>query len=155
MLTVAIQWVAPPKHRMEHNANPITPHILCKICLPNEKPKDKTYKGNIGFRQGRATYLLAHRLAPASCPLRLALHCVATDLLSMHRVFPHRAKQKRHRNIHARLHLGQAMRLSMHCPAQRLARTWGRYTAALNAAQNGLFYPCIAFFNILATKNNT
>ena len=54
----------PTKHSTRHNANPVAPHVpLHKNVYQTRKTKEKTYKGNVGVHQGRATCLLVCRLA--------------------------------------------------------------------------------------------
>ena len=86
---------------------------------------------------------------------RLALHCIATAVLPLQRVFPHTANQKQDRKLHSGLRQGQATRLSAHRPALRFAIRWGRYTAAANAMKTAHFKKTLTDFNILPTRYNT
>ena len=85
----------------------------------------------------------------------LALHCIATAILPMQRIFPHTANQKQERKIHSSLCQGQAMRFLVHRPAQRPATDWGRHTAAPNALKTGHFKQTFTDLDILPTRNDT
>ena len=93
--------------------------------------------------------------AVRSVTKRLALHCIATTVLPMQRVFPHTANQKQDRKLHSGLRQGQAMRLSARRPAQRPATDWGRHTAAPNALKTGHFKQTFTDCNILPTRYDT
>ena len=54
-----------------------------------------------------------------------------------------------------RLRQGQTTRLSARCPAQRLARHWGRHTAAPNALETGHCKQTVTDFNVLSTQYDT
>ena len=81
----------------------------------------------------------------------LAVHCIATPVLPLQRVFPHTMRPKQDRKLHSGLRQGQATRLSACRPAQRLATNWGGHTAAPNALKTGHFKQTFTKSNILPT----
>ena len=56
--------------------------------------------------------------AVRSVTKRLALHCIATAILHVQRVFPHTANKKQDKKLHSGLRQGQATRLSVRRSAQ-------------------------------------
>ena len=87
------------KHTTLHNANSSTP----PMSFPQNAERTKTMKEkNTGerwrmLRPGDAPEGASP--GPASCPWRLTLHCIASTIVSMQRVFPTHCKPKtRHKN---------------------------------------------------------
>ena len=72
----------------------------------------------------------------------------------MQRAFPHTANQKQKRKMHSGLCQGQATRLLVFCPAQRLASEGGRCIAVTNALKIGKFKPSFVDFHTLPTWYN-
>ena len=95
------------------------------------------------------------RGAVRSVSKRLAVHCIATPVLPLQRVFPHTMRPKQDRKLHSGLRQGQATRLSARRPAQRPATDWGRHTAAPDALKTGHFKQTFTESSILPTRNDT
>ena len=93
--------------------------------------------------------------AVCSVSKRLALHCIATPVLPLQRVFPHTMHPKQDRKLHSGLRQGQATRLSACRPAQRPATEWGRHTAAPNALKTGHFKETFTECHNLPTRYDT
>ena len=93
--------------------------------------------------------------AVRSVSKRLALHCIATPVLPLQRVFPHTMRPKQDRKLHSGLRQGQATRLSARRPAQRPATEWGRHTAAPNALKTGHFKETFTECHNLPTRYDT
>ena len=87
-----------------------------------------------------------------SVSIWLAVHCIATPVLPLHRVFPHTMRPKQDRKLHSGLCQGQVMRLSARRPAQRPATDWGRHTATPNALKTGRCKQTFTHFNVLSTQ---
>ena len=86
---------------------------------------------------------------------RLAVHCIATPVLPLQRVFPHTMRPKQDRKLHSGLRQGQATCLSARRPAQRPATDWGRHTTAPDALKTGHFKQTFTESSILPTRNDT
>ena len=82
----------------------------------------------------------------------LAVHCIATPVLPLQLVFPQTMRPKQDRKLHSGLCQGQAMRLSVRCPAQRPASHWGRHSAAPDALKIGRCKQTFTEFIVLATQ---
>ena len=95
------------------------------------------------------------RGAVRSVSKRLAVHCIATPVLPLQRVFPQTMRPKQDRKLHSGLRQGQATRLSARRPAQRPATDWGRHTAAPDALKTGRCKQKFTEFNVLATQYDT
>ena len=85
----------------------------------------------------------------------LAVHCIATLVLPLQRIFPQTMHPKQDRKLHSGLCQGQATRLSARRPAQRPARHRGQHTAAPDALKTGHFKQTFTESNILSTRNDT
>ena len=92
------------------------------------------------------------RGAVRSVSKRLAVHCIATPVLPLQRVFPQTMRPKQDRKLHSGLCQGQAMRLSAHHPAQRPARHRGRHTASPDALKTGHCKQKFTNFKVLPTQ---
>ena len=92
------------------------------------------------------------RGAVRSVSKRLAVHCIATPVLPLQRVFPHTMRPKQDRKLHSGLCQGQATRLLARRPAQRPATDWGRHTAAPDALKTGRCKQTFTHFNVLPTQ---
>ena len=90
--------------------------------------------------------------AVRSVTKRLALHCIATAVLPLQRVFPHTIRLKQGRKLHSGLRQGQVMRLSARRPAQLPTTNWGQHTAAPSALKTGHFKQSFIDCNILPTR---
>ena len=95
------------------------------------------------------------RGAIRSVSKRLALHCIATPILPLQRIFPHTMRLKQDRKLHSGLHQGQVTRLSARCLAQRPATEWGRHTATPNALKTGHFKETFTECHNLPTRYDT
>ena len=84
----------------------------------------------------------------------LAVHCIATPVLPLQRVFPHTMCPKQDRKLFSGLCQGQAMRLSARRPAQRLASHWGRHIATPDALKTGHSKQTFTNFNVLPTQHD-
>ena len=89
------------------------------------------------------------RGAVRSASKRLAVHCIATPVLPLQRVFPQTMHRKQDRKLHSGLRQGQATRLSARCPAQRPATNWGRHTASPDALKTGRCKQTFTHFNVV------
>ena len=85
----------------------------------------------------------------------LAVHCIATPVLPLQRVFPHTMHSKQDRKLHLGLRQGQATHLLARRPAQRPATDWGRHTPTPDALKTGHFKQTFTKSNILPTQNDT
>ena len=83
---------------------------------------------------------------------RLVVHCIATPVLPLQRVFPQTMRPKQDRKLHSGLRQGQAMRVLARRPAQRPASHWGRHTAAPDALKTGRCKQTFTHFNVLPTQ---
>ena len=92
------------------------------------------------------------RGAVRSVSKRLAVHCIATPVLPLQRVFPQTMRPKQDRKLHSGLRQGQATRLSARRPAQRPATDWGRHTAGPDALKTGHCKQTFTDFNVLPTQ---
>ena len=92
------------------------------------------------------------RGAVRSVSKRLAVHCIATPVLPLQRVFPQTMRPKQDRKLHSGLRQGQATRLSARRPAQRPATDWGRHTATPDALKTGRCKQTFTDFNVLPTQ---
>ena len=96
------------------------------------------------------------RGAVRSVSKRLAVHCIATLVLPLQRIFPQTMRPKQDRKLHSGLRQGQATRLSARLsacrPAQRPARHRGRHTAAPDALKTGHCKQKFTDFNVLPTQ---
>ena len=88
---------------------------------------------------------------PSVCK-RLAVHCIATPVLPLQRIFPQTMRSKKDRKLHSGLHQGQATRLSVRRPAPRPARHRGRHTATLDALKTRHYKQKFTDFNVLPTQ---
>ena len=95
------------------------------------------------------------RGAVRSISKRLVVHCIATPVLPLQRVFPHTMRQKQDRKLHSGLRQGHATRLSAPRLAQRPATDWGRHTTVPNALKTGHFKQTFTESSILPTRNDT
>ena len=95
------------------------------------------------------------RGAVCSISKRLVVHCIATPILPLQRIFPHTMRPKQDRKLHSGLRQGQATRLSARHLVQRPATDWGRHTAAPNALKTGHFKQTFTESSILPTRNDT
>ena len=82
---------------------------------------------------------------------RLAVHCIATPVLPLQRIFPQTMRPKQDRKLHSGLCQGQATRLSARRPAQRPVRHRGRHTATPDALKTGHCKQKFTDFNVLPT----
>ena len=83
---------------------------------------------------------------------RLAVHCIATPVLPLQRIFPQTMRPKQDEKLHSSLRQGQATRLSARRPAQRPARHRGQHTAAPNALKTRRCKQTFTHFNVLPTQ---
>ena len=95
------------------------------------------------------------RGAVRSVSKRLAVHCIATPVLPLQRIFPHMMRLKQDRKLHSGLCQGQATRLSARRPAQHSATDWGWHTATRDALKTGHFKQTFKESSILPTRNDT
>ena len=95
------------------------------------------------------------RGAVRSVSKRLVVHCIATPVLPLQRVFPQTMRPKQDRKLHSGLRQGQATRLLARRPAQRPARHRGRHTAAPDALKTGRCKQTSTHFNVLPTQYDT
>ena len=82
----------------------------------------------------------------------LALHCIATVVLPVQRVFPHTTNQKQDRKLHSGLCQGHTTRLLARYLAQCPATNWGQHTAAPNALKTEHSKQTFTDFNVLPTQ---
>ena len=92
------------------------------------------------------------RGAVRSVSKRLAVHCIATPVLPMQRIFPQTMRPKQDRKLHSGLCQGQATRLSACRPLQRPATDWGRHTATPDTLKTGRCKQTFTHFNVLPTQ---
>ena len=82
----------------------------------------------------------------------LAVHCIATPVLPLQRIFPQTMSPKQDRKLHLGLRQGQATRLSARRPAQRPARHRGWHTGAPNALKTGHCKQTFTDFKVLPAQ---
>ena len=92
------------------------------------------------------------RGAVRSVSKRLAVHCIATPVLPLQRIFPQAMCPKQDRKLHSGLRQGQATRLSARHPAQRPATDWGQHTTAPDALKTGRCEQTFIDLNVLPTQ---
>ena len=92
------------------------------------------------------------RGAVRSVSKRLVVHCIATPVLPLQRIFPQTMCPKQDRKLHSGLRQGQATRLSARRPAQHPASHWGQHTAGPDALKTGHSKQTFIDFNVLPTQ---
>ena len=106
------------------------------LCCPGCRYSMALKLANVSAKEKTQGVLIG---AIHSVSKRLAVHCIATPVLPLQRIFPHTMRPKQDRKLHSGLCQGQATRLSIRQPAQRPATEWGRHTATPNALKTGHF----------------
>ena len=118
-------------------------------CWPGCRCSAALKSANVSAKEKSSRSL---RGAVRSVSKRLAVHCIATPVLPLQRIFPQTMRPKQDRKLHSGLRQGQATRLSARRPAQRPARHRGRHTAAPNALKTGHCKQTFTDFNVLPTQ---
>ena len=118
-------------------------------CWPGCRCSAALKSANVSAKEKRSRSL---RGAVRSVSKRLAVHCIATPVLPLQRIFPQTMRPKQDRKLHSGLREGQATRLSARHLAQRPTRHRGRHTAAPDALKTGHCKQKFTDFNVLPTQ---